>query len=517
MKKLDELKNLVDNLHISEKRFVKILGKARSGGKGSQQLALFDKLAAKSGAVAAELSKDLSKNLPTTSLRLEQLISDSLRLLGADRSVDTQLTALYDQAFHYWSKGLEAMALKVLAKGRKLAGTYSRHAALVQILGLEREIRIFRRSKELPTHLEALKKDEGIAMQNLRDLQELQHLHGMMRSLTRQMITPRGPEAMAEIRSYREAPVVGRAMKSSNFLENALAVNIEGLYLLANRNPESALNLYQSLISQWQEHPTWVSDQARLFLWIVNAYISSLLYSPEVGEEVQRYLEIIPEIRTHVPEINVQFQRTLYQNQFNLALNTGNFDLTYSLIGTIEGWMEKESRHLREQNVLAFYHNFVVAEFLKGDFRSCYSHLLKILHLPGQKIRKDIRDFAKVMQVILQYELGNDSLNEYLARAGKRYFKSKGPYWEFESATFRFMEKALRSEGKEQLKTAFTQYSTRLEELAMDSTNGAGNKGIPILGITEMRIWVNSRISERPIREVFMEIVEANLKSMRKG
>ncbi len=73
----EELRKWVEILTTAEKRFVKILGKARSGAKDSQQLELFDWINQTSPGEILPADTGLAKNLATVSNRLKDLILDS--------------------------------------------------------------------------------------------------------------------------------------------------------------------------------------------------------------------------------------------------------------------------------------------------------------------------------------------------------------------------------------------------------------------------------------------------------
>lgn len=506
MGKFEELKSLVGSLKISEKRFVKILGKARSGGKGSQLLDLFDQLNDGKAKRSGQPASSLPANFPTLALRLEGLILESLRLLNAGKSVDGEMTRAIDQVVLLRSRKLYAAALRVLEKAKQKALAFSRYTVALQFLSMEREIQLLARPKHLRSLLTNIRASEEACRGRMEQLSELEHLHGLFRTVTRQVLVPRKPGEMEEIEAIMQTPILLQPTPFEGFIEQAMAGNIIGLNQLVHGDPEGAFHTYLALVEAWAAHPKWVKDQSQLFLWIVNNYLIAVLYNPAIVQEVQHYLDLIPQPDHLPPESAVPFQRMVFQNRFHLALNQGQFDLVRQTIQENEAWIGTVKRHLHEQNLLAFYHNFAIAQFLYGDYREAHRHVRAILTLPGREVRKDIRDFARILEVILHYEFGNDALNEYLSRSGRRYFKSNPQEWDFETTTLKYLEKATKVPAGPEKQAVFEELSEKIDAL-MQVSRGR----IPLTGMQETSIWVMSKVQDTPIRTVFLQFIQAHL------
>jgi hypothetical protein len=93
----DELRKRVEILTISEKRFITLLGKAKSGAKPSQHLTLFAWLNQADQSSATPEDASFLHNLPTVSLRLKELILDGLRLLHKEDNTDALLRTTIDE------------------------------------------------------------------------------------------------------------------------------------------------------------------------------------------------------------------------------------------------------------------------------------------------------------------------------------------------------------------------------------------------------------------------------------
>jgi hypothetical protein len=226
-------------------------------------------------------------------------------------------------------------------------------------------------------------------------------------------------------------------------------------------------------------------------------------------DDASNYLQLVPDFKALAPHVARDYQRMLHHNRLTPALNTANFDSVQALIPEIDAWLAQEKEHLTEAQVLPFLHNFAVAYFLLGQYQTSNRYLQRILQMPKRKTRTDIRDFALVLQTILQYEMGNFSLNEYLTRAGKRHFQKQAGALAFEYSVFKFLDIAMRGNPGD----AFAQELATLQ-LELDQLAEQVPDTVPLLGLTEVRLWVQSKQTQKPLKDIFQEAVRQNLEAM---
>lgn len=506
METAEELKKWVESLTVAEKRFVKLFGKARAGAKPSQQLELFDWLNRADAEEAIPGDAPFMQNLPTVSNRLKDLVLDSLRILCKDDNTDATLRTGLDELAILYSKKLYAAASRHLKRTKKLASEMCRYGFVLQCIEWEQKLIQALQPPDLMDALKRLHAEEMAVQQQQQELRDLQYRHDVMLALVRQHFYHREARISQEVKDLSESEMVHRLAAGGNYVEQALAVNLLGMKNLYERNPEVALLRYQELLKKWKKQPAWQTDQVPLLLHICRFYQSACFYCPVDWEEARQHLAIVADIKGLPPDANRDFQRMLFHNQFTLALNTGNFDSVRTLIPEINGWMEREGDRLTESQVLPFLCNFAVAEFLDGNFAAASRFVTRILNLPNRKARMDIREFALVLQAVLQFELGNTELNEYLTRSGKRHFSNHSFEIKFELVVFRYLDVLNRSGSPKQTEETLAGFIKELQELAAQLP-----AAIPLLGLNEMRMWAAARHSGKLLRDVFLEEVKKNL------
>jgi hypothetical protein len=495
----DELLQWIRVLTPSEKRFVSLIGKARAGS-GSQLLELFDWLNKAEEGAPVPRNASFRSNLPTLAVRLRELILDCLRVLHKEGDTNAVLRTSLDEAAILRSKKQWTAAARLLRKTKKLAYETSRYTYVLQCI--EEELR-HTETLQPDTRSAAfaeLRKEEESVIKKHQALRELRFRHDSILALAQQFPFSRNDGITAQVRALADAPVIVEQLASEAYLENALAVNTLGICGIFLRNPESVIERYRALLDKWKNKKAWQEDQADLLLTICKYYQSACFYSTVSPGLVHSELHALKGFEGLPPDKLRVFHETIFHHGFILSLNSGNLDMAIAMISEIDSWLVKEEKHLSEAQVLPFFCNFMVAEFLAGHFAETNKYLNRILQLPNRNVRVDIREFALVLQPIVQYELDNSGLNEYLTRSRKRHFSKKQVTHAFEIAVIRHIELLMRAGSKKEKKKALHDFIAALEQI-----NDYQPRSVPLLGLNEIMMWAVSRKNDVPLPAVFME------------
>ena len=507
MEQLLELKEWVKSLNPAEKRFIKLIGKARSGNGGSQHLDLLDQI---NNHPEADFGKlPYARNLSMVTMRLKELIEDALRLLHKDEGWDAVLqTHLADMSLYY-DKGWIAAAYRLLKRAKESAMSACRYDVQLQLLTWERRLLHAKPTPETPQRLSELGREEQSVLVQYQELLRLTDLYEALRAEARQIFRQKESEKVKGLFASVEESFLERASSGKAVLPKALAVIILAIRDTMRGNAVPAMLRLQNVLQEWRQLPEWQYEHGKLLATISNYYQLACFYTNLPAETTKKNLDILYEYKSLRKEGKLQSQRVLLQNQLRLALNTGNFAVVNATIPDIQDWLVKTETQLGPHQSLTMLGNMAIAEFLQGRFVEANRFVIRIQQVPDPKARQDIRDFARLLQTVLQHELGDHALNEYLARAGKRHFSKQSREQAFELAIFKYLEAASRSDDHAKLRRALEEVSLELEQIA---ERIAGQ--VPLMGLMEMRIWSQSKLRGIPIKQVFVEVVEENLKQL---
>lgn len=504
----DELKKWVQQLTTAEKRFIKLQGKIRSGSD-SQLIGLFDYLNQNPDADALPAKSALARNLPTLTTRLRSLVLDSLYLLHKDDNTEMQLSSMLTEIALLQSKNLQPAAARQLKRAKKLAYDYCRYTYVLLFLEAEQQAALKLPVNQLEERLQELRDEELQVMERQRRLRELQQVHNQLLLLAKQFPFSREPGVLQQIRSLADVPLVQQAYENEPFLEHALAVNIFGIRDLFLRDPDSAVPRYQQLIRRWQQQPGWVLDQTQLLLAVCKYYQNVCIFSPVDYTHINADLAFLHGFGKLPESLRLALQDVLYGHQLAITLNMARFDVLSTVIPEIETWLEHEAQQLTESQVLPYRCNILVAEFMAGNFAAAHRQVNKLLALHSRKDRMDIYEFGLIMRAVLQFELEDDSLNEYIIRSGKRHFSRNKIAADFELMVLQHLARLHELTDSRERRAGFG----KLRE-AVDAFAETLPPTIPLLGLNEIRWWAEAGETGVPLKSIFIDRINANLRML---
>jgi hypothetical protein len=504
MEPTKELRKWVEILSTAEKRFVKLLGKARAGSKDSQQLELFDWINQSQTGDILPVNSGFAQNFATVSNRLKDLILDSLRLLHKADDTDAVLRTMLDEIAILISKKHYTPALRHIRRAKSMANDRSRYNFVLQCIEAEQKIRVLSSRGDSSEMLGKLRDEEKKALEDLQNLRELHYRHEKIQSLIKLSPYSRDNEMRKQADMLSEGEIISHYATYGSYTEKALAINILGIRDLYIRDAMPALLRYQQLLREWQSRPDWQIDQLSLLLLICKFYQSACFFCPVDWDVAKEYITMVNHFKNLPPDAERDFQRILYHNQFILSLNSGNLEYAQSLITEIDKWISKEQKHLTEAQQLSFLCNFAVTAFLNSRFHEANNYVIRIIQMPDKNARKDIRAFAFMLQAVVHFELGNSELNEYITRAGKRRFGSSSSSSNFEALVFNMLQKLLvNKQPQKEILNLFLADLETFSDTADDS--------IPLLGLKEIYLWAQSKLKHQPLKELFLTEVKNNL------
>jgi hypothetical protein len=496
---------LIASLNPSEKRFVKLIGKAVAGSSGSQQLLLFDVLNRMKKYDQRECEKHrkliaMQETLPTLARRLRRLILKCLQQLENKRSLSGRLGLLLHEAEFSFQRQQTEAALRAARAGQKLASLYGRYEASLPFIDWQRRILLDTFPADAMQQLDELHELSQETLSKLERQQWLRRFQVVLSGERRLGTTLRSAKFEMTLQNIAQHASLRKTTAYPDLLTESLAKDVKGLLLLATRKGEEALEVYSTLLKRWQHEPEWIREFHDFYLALFKNYQLAIFWGTLSNKRMQSYLDLLPGIKELPPKSRLDFQRIRHGHLVTLGLNTGKFELVFSQVPVLLAWMKENRESLPLNSQLAFQYNICITYFLGGLYREAYRHLQPILRHKERGDREDILDFSRVLQSILLCQLGDDNLGEYLLRSARQFFKRNPRQWAFEEAVLRYLGLSITTKNKRQLEQLGTELMAKLENFERESS-----RPYPLLGLVEVQCWLQSRRSGKKIREVFME------------
>ena len=329
---------------------------------------------------------------------------------------------------------------------------------------------------------------------------QLRYLEGRFRMAVRKTLSTRDPKLRDRLKQLMTDPAIEAGQNSAHLYPRALAAHIQGMFLIEKGETSAAFELYQPIMQEWKTQDHLAVDQPEIFLHSFSSYLVSSWYGGIAPKELEGMLNFARQLPIAEPRLKVRVERISYQKELILQMNAGQFEAARTLIKVIEPWMESIANLLHDSNRLAFYYNFLTVNFFMDHYSDANRYVLQILNLPSGEDRVDIRSFARIFQLILQLELGELNLAEYLARSTQRHLQRNKLLMDFEKHLLKYIQTKLGTSNA-------PHSADQLEALAdeLNSILPPDWSHTPFLGAHEIRLWIESKLRKIPIREVFQE------------
>jgi len=497
----DRLFRLIKSLSATEKRYFKVfIGVA--GTKENKYAALFDALDAQ-----VEFDDDAPRLLvygeePMQSRKyselkayLYELILKSLQAYDENTSVDYRLKGLLQSVRALHRRAHFDDCLAILAKADRLAQEYERFAAQLEVLHWEKQVAYTRGDiAGLDKRLTEIAREEKTCTERLQNLNAYQNLfYDSWLSIRKNALRP---AADGSGFSLPEHPLLQDENHALSHQARVLYYRAKSIFSYAQKDYEGFYKLSKALIELMESRPLMLRED-------VSEYISGLSnLSVSCGylgdyEGVRECLKKLRAVQPNTRDDELKIHRQYYTNAFRLCIVTGEFE---------EG-LRALKQHLKELKVFdkdqfersSFYFQYFYIYFGAGNYDKALDYLNQWLRLPRSVERQDLQSLARILNLIVHYEMENFLLLDSLLRSTHRYLNQHKAMLQFEVSLIQFLRKATKAadhteklEALQQLRRDFNALAEKAAEKAM-------------LQLFDFESWIEGKLSGQSFSYIVQE------------
>jgi|GEM_PF-760660 len=439
MNRPNDLFDLIASMTRGEKRYFKLYAPSQSGQKN--YLRLFDAIARQRRYDEDAIRKTFAGEAFTRQLHvaknyLYRSILRSLRAYHAESTIDAQIHSLLQDARILFQKGLARQCAETLRRARSLAEEYEREYALLEILDMED--RYLADSNITREALDASHAERRELLKKIENAGEMGYLAGRA-TLVMYRGIPRDPEAIAEIEELLHHPLLAdeHAPRSTDARRSFNHIRATCHY---SRNETAKAIAYTELNARLLENRfEYAPDHANAYVGVLTNL--AILYS-DAGEEA-RFHDLLSTLRS-LPEMlagqGYVDERLLYRI-FNFSTGIemlhynarGEFDRAIAMIPGIEEGRIRFRRYLSPIDGIRFDYLIAWALFGIGRHKDALDAINNVLEHTDLQARQHLLCSAKLLNLLIHYELGNMLHIDSLVRSTYRYLRRRKNLFRFES------------------------------------------------------------------------------------
>ena len=499
-----DLFDLIKSLNPSEKGYIKKFALRSSSKRDLLYLSLFDAIDKQKAYNENAILKTLKhiKQLPELKNYLYSALCNALVSYHSESDVKLELLKMIGTIGILYNKGLDAQCWKLLDKAKEIARRNELFSFLIEfsywekllISNTRRDLRREKKStkilNEIQELLQNLKTDNdhwelketifNFYYRNKRITKDLE-LEGLEKSINNSFIKTKSipPTRQGKLYFYQL---------------NAFYYKIKGDLMKSYLYQKECLLLFKN-------DPEKILQNSEPYLGTLNNYFNVLVLLKKY-KEVEKCILLFRSIKNfNMKQIGVRNAVfMLYLAELDFYLKKGEFEKGIKLSKEIEESLEKYYKTPPKEIEQVFYINSAIAYFITCNFRDTLYYLNKIMAGYTLNIRNDIECFARIINLITHFEIGNIDMLVYTVQSTYRFLYKRGEIYMYEILLLNFIKRELPNiSTNAELIRAFIKLKNELIEVVRDPVEQKALESFDFIS------WLESKIENRSFGEILRE------------
>ena len=510
----DALFQLIKSLEKSEKRNFKLFVKRNSGSDELKSILLFDALDKMSDYNEISLLKKtpaISKGqLSNIKAQLYRQILNSLRIIKDENNIELQLHELMDHARILYNKGLYLQSLKSLEKLKEIARTHHQFTYLQQVLFFEKKIEVLYITRSIQNRATQLSVESNAVIDSLKLVNNLSNLALQLYGWFIQHGHVRNEVDVKNIVLFFENNLHAKANNAQGFYERLYLYQSYCWYAFIRLDFLQYYRHCQKWVNIFDQNPGMILVETASYIKGMHNLMSAH-FDLRNDVKMAQTLKIFEQFaRTSVVKQNPNSRILVYQYLYTARINyhflQGSFDKGIRMVPFLEKMLKQYGLYLDAHRVLVFYYKIASLYFGNGDCSKAIDYLNRIINNKAD-LRTDLQCYARLLNLIAHYELGNFELMEYLIKSVYRFMSKMENLSKVEEAIFVFLRRSF-TVNAHAVKPEFEKLLLQLKQYESNPLEARAFAYLDIIA------WLESKISGVNVQDV---IVKRNIERKRRG
>ena len=499
-----DLIDLIKSLSSGEKRYIKKFALRSSTKSDRLYLNLFNDI---------DRQKVYSKNAILNNVKyarhLSQLkkylhaaICKGLDAYHAESSPRLQLIKMINMIEIFYDKGLEAQCWKLLANAKKIARTHEIYPYLIELLQWERRMSS-PIDRELEKESREIYSEEQEYLQHLNTTNDYWRLRWKLTNFANRNYSIRTNTDIEKFNKLTDNPLFKSNKTPVAWRAKLYFHELKGTFFDITRDFYQSYLHRRACLNLYENFPEKKLQESQSYLITLNNYLVILILLKKY-REIEKCIALFRSIRkSQLSNKNIRYGiLLLFANILDFYLSRGEFEKGEKLIKEIDLYLRQYEGKISKIIELALSINSAIIYFGAGNFSSTLHCLNKIIMNDSFNSRNDITCFARILNLITHFELGNIDILEYAVISTYRFLYKKEGLHQFEIAIINFIRQKLpHVVNNESLIDAFIELKNELEVIIRDPLEQKALESFDFIS------WLESKIQNRPFAEVFREKV----------
>lgn len=494
----DDLFLLIKSLSKTEKRYFRLYVMNTVSLKERPYIKLFDEIERQKVYVEDILKQKKivpSNNMKKAKWRLSKIILKCLDFYYSESIFDSVFKNQFKNILVLYQKGLYTQCRKAVNKLKKELIFYERYTELIELCRFE---------KKLPTTSKFLiPGNSAIETESVKKLAAEIELQNLSDDIYNAIETNERARTNANIKTIKN--ILNSALLITNtppktFRTLFYYFNAKGLCYSALGRSDKTYQYLKNQVELFKKYPHQVKQYPEMYISSINNFLISCFHTGHINEYYRNLFALKKMEKQYIKSGNKRLATSLFNitsvHETAAMGHLGNFDGVDILIPELEEKLRYYSTGVNLNIKLTLFYNTAYILFATKNYSKALVWINKIINHAKVEVRQDLQTFARILNLIIHYEMGNSDLLAYINRAAIRFTNKKGRLLKYESNVFNFIKKLIPVSDKNESLELFKSFKKDLLVLANDPLEKMAFEEF------DMIAWVDSKIEGRSFAEV---------------
>ncbi len=500
------LSDLIRSLSRAEKRHFRIYALRHASSHEALFLKLFDFLDRRKEpedrTILAGIPEIKPAQLSNIKAHLYKQILTSLRLLHTNQNPEMELREQIDFAHVLYAKGFYRESLQLLNKAKSRARELQLSTLLLDITAFEKHIESQHITRSISTRADDLVDESAALVHTIMREEKFSNLALQLYGLHLKYGFARSQREVQELKTLFLDMVPDHDEDKLTFYER---LYLYQSYTWLHYMTHEFTRLYRyanKWVGLFDEYPHMLPSNIPLYL----KGLHNLLFAQFLTLQHTRFHQTLDRLNRFNADGKLRLTQNetsllvlfRYIHRINLHYLEGNFTEGVKWIPELEQTLEEHTFRWDYHRELVFYYRIACMYFGSGDNETTIEYLNRIINRVDPNFRSDIQSFARILNLIAHFELGNDLLLRNQIKSVYRFLSKMEEMNEVHKAVF----DSLRRMSKIERGAVREEFILLLERLRSIEKNVFERRSFLYLDIIS---WLESKIRDQPVEEVIRE------------
>lgn len=500
---------LIKSLTKSEKRYFKIYASRHTIGEINNGVKIFDfidKQKTFDEAVLYEHFKGEAflNQFSITKNRLYEQIINALDAFHTKNNLDAQLYKMLHSVNILYSKGLYDHATKELIKTKRLAKKHNKIAVLLKVANEEKLI--FETKGYHNTNANQLKNhiDENTHLiQQEVFYNQLWHFKSQLFILLNQFGQARSEKDILMYQNIFKQYEAIQKPESFSFQNQHLVYHFESAYYFAVLEHEKSLEILRKDLLLFKNNKGKLKQYLKQYFSILTNIIHLELKEGNT-QATQTYLDELKTLPQHFntdinEDLEIKYLSSINSIELKMLNHEGNYEKAIALAPAIKEIMEKYSAEITPYKKAYLAFNLSIAYFGAEQFNQSLKWINLILNNKDLDQKVDILSFSNLLNLLIHFELKNNSLLPYAIKNTKRFLTKKERTYRFETTFLKYFTRIASAQSKYEIEELLVNIEDEITTLKNDPFECVAFEHF------DFHVWLISKVKNKSFQWVKKE------------